>query len=355
MSSNRLVSGSILTGENKGAEQSLRPHSWEGFIGQETLKNNLRVFIAAAQKRSEPLDHVLLCGPPGLGKTTLARLIAHHAQAGFRQTSGPVLLRSGDLAALLSSLESGDVLFIDEIHRLSSLVEEVLYPAMEDKQLDILVGSGASARSLRVELNPFTLIGATTRSGLLTRPLRERFGMTLHLQFYDVEELGRIVSNYAVRLGVMIDTQGALEIARRARMTPRVALRLLRRVRDFADTASATEKGIHKDLVRMALQHMGVDEHGLDALDRRYITCLADNYSGGPVGIDALAASLWEQKDVIEDSIEPFLLQKGFLQRKARGRLLSRQGWQYLKKKPPEHLVAEERLPFDGDETEPLE
>ena len=375
MSSNRLVSGSILTGEKKAAEQTLRPHSWQGFIGQEALKKNLRVFIAAAQKRGEPLDHVLLCGPPGLGKTTLARLIAHHAQAGFRQTSGPVLLRSGDLAALLSSLESGDVLFIDEIHRLSSLVEEVLYPAMEDKQLDILVGSGASARSLRVELNPFTLIGATTRSGLLTRPLRERFGMTLHLQFYDVEELGSIVSNYAQRLGVMIDTDGALEIARRARMTPRVALRLLRRVRDFADTATAdtasagtatagtatagtesTEnKAIHKDLVRMALQHMGVDDHGLDALDRRYITCLADTYAGGPVGIDALAASLWEQKDVIEDSIEPFLLQKGFLQRKARGRLLSRQGWQYLQKEPPEHLATDNRLPFDRDEKEPLE
>ncbi|MBC6445063.1 MAG: Holliday junction branch migration DNA helicase RuvB [Alphaproteobacteria bacterium GM202ARS2] len=332
--------------EGDSALATLRPTSWDDFIGQEEVKRNLRVFIDAARNRGEPLDHVLLCGPPGLGKTTLARLIARESGVGFRQTSGPVLLKRGDLAALLTGLEAGDVLFIDEIHRLSSSIEEILYPAMEDKQLDIVIGSGVSARSLRVDLVPFTLVGATTRSGLLTRPLRERFGIPLHLQFYDTAALATIIASYAVRLGVSIDSGGASEIATRARMTPRVALRLLRRVRDFLRSDSQT---IDKTLANKALSAMGVDEHGMDGMDRRYLDCLLNHYHGGPVGVEALAASLSEQRDVVEDTIEAFLLQLGLLQRTPRGRMLTAQGWQFFNRTPPTHWTGQMPLSFDEE------
>jgi len=309
-------------------EASFRPAALQEFVGQRQVQDNLRVFVAAAKSRGEALDHVLLSGPPGLGKTTLAQIIAREMGVGFRATSGPVIQRAGDLAALLTNLEPRDVLFIDEIHRLTPPVEEILYPAMEDFQLDLMIGSGPAARSVRIDLPRFTLIGATTRAGLITRPLRERFGIPLRLVFYEPAELLAIVARGARVLAIDLDPAGAGEIARRARGTPRVAARLLRRVRDFAAVAGVAR--IDARAADAALTRLEVDASGLDAMDRRYLSALATNYGGGPVGADTLAAALGEERDVIEDVIEPYLVQQGFVQRTPRGRMLSEQGFRHL-------------------------
>ncbi len=320
----------ILSAERRpeDAEPSLRPSTLKEFVGQQALRDNLGVFVKAARARNEALDHVLLSGPPGLGKTTLAQIIAREMGAGFRATSGPVIQRAGDLAAILTNLEARDVLFIDEIHRLAPAVEEVLYPAMEDFELDLMIGEGPAARSVRIDLPAFTLIGATTRSGLITRPLRERFGIPLRLQFYETSELKEIVARGARILGMEIDGDGASEIARRSRGTPRVASRLLRRVRDFASVAGV--KRIDARAADEALKRLEVDGHGLDAMDRRYLLCIAKHYGGGPVGAETVAAALGEERDVIEDVIEPYLVQQGLVQRTPRGRMLSDAGFLYL-------------------------
>jgi Holliday junction DNA helicase RuvB len=311
-----------------GAELSLRPLALGEFVGQAQVCDNLRVFIQAARARSEALDHVLLSGPPGLGKTTLAQIVAREMGVGFRATSGPVIQRAGDLAALLTNLEAKDVLFIDEIHRLAPPVEEILYPAMEDFQLDLIIGEGPAARSVRIDLQPFTLVGATTRSGLITRPLRERFGIPLRLLFYEPAELQAIVARGARVLGMELDAGGAAEIARRSRGTPRVASRLLRRVRDFAVVAGVAR--IDTRAADEALRRLEVDTVGLDAMDRRYLAAIAKNYAGGPVGAETLAAALGEQRDVIEEVIEPYLVQQGYVQRTPRGRMLTDQAYLHL-------------------------
>jgi Holliday junction DNA helicase RuvB len=309
-------------------DASLRPQRLSDFIGQEQARANLRVFIEAARARKEALDHVLFVGPPGLGKTTLAQILARELGVNFRATSGPVIAKAGDLAALLTNLEVRDVLFIDEIHRLNPAVEEILYPAMEDFQLDLIIGEGPAARSVKIDLSPFTLIGATTRAGLLTNPLRDRFGIPVRLNFYSVQELEEIVNRGARVLGIGIAADGANEIARRARGTPRIAGRLLRRVRDFAHVEGA--KIIDRNTADHALSALEVDGAGLDAMDRRYLSTIASSYSGGPVGVDTLAAALSEPRDAIEDIIEPFLIQKGFLQRTPRGRLLTALAFRHL-------------------------
>jgi Holliday junction DNA helicase RuvB len=309
-------------------EASLRPLTLDEFVGQQQLRENLRIFITAARGRAEALDHVLLFGPPGLGKTTLAQIVARELGVGFRATSGPVIARAGDLAALLTNLQPRDVLFIDEIHRLNPAVEEILYPAMEDQQLDLIIGEGPAARSVRIDLPPFTLVGATTRSGLITTPLRERFGIPLRLQFYTPEELEAIVRRGARLLQMNLTPKGAAEIARRARGTPRIAGRLLRRVRDFAAVAGREE--VDEKAADAALNRLEVDGLGLDAMDRRYLRCIAENYAGGPVGVETLAAALSEQRDVIEEVIEPFLIQRGLLQRTPRGRMLTGNGYRHL-------------------------
>ncbi|MDE2229032.1 MAG: Holliday junction branch migration DNA helicase RuvB [Alphaproteobacteria bacterium] len=314
------------------AEVSLRPATLLEFVGQKAVRDNLAVFIKAARARGEALDHVLLSGPPGLGKTTLAQIIAREMGAGFRATSGPVIQRAGDLAAILTNLEPRDVLFVDEIHRLAPAVEEVLYPAMEDFELDLIIGEGPAARSVRIDLPAFTLIGATTRAGLITRPLRERFGIPLRLQFYDTADLREIVARGARVLGMTLDAEGASEIARRSRGTPRVASRLLRRVRDFAAVGGAAR--IDAKTADAALQRLEVDGHGLDAMDRRYLLCIATNYGGGPVGAETVAAALGEERDVIEDVIEPYLVQQGLVHRTPRGRMLTDAGFAYLDLKP---------------------
>jgi Holliday junction DNA helicase RuvB len=314
-------------------DAALRPKTLDDFVGQAAAKGNLRVFIESAKSRREAMDHVLFFGPPGLGKTTLAQIVARELGVGFRATSGPVIAKSGDLAALLTNLEHGDVLFIDEIHRLNPVVEEVLYPAMEDRALDLIIGEGPSARSVRIDLPPFTLIGATTRQGLLQTPLRDRFGIPVRLNFYTVPELEHVVTRGAHLLGVGIDRSGATEIARRARGTPRVAGRLLRRVRDFAHVAGDAK--ITRAVADDALTRLEVDALGLDSQDRRYLTMIADIYRGGPVGVETLAAGLSEPRDTIEEVIEPYLIQLGLVARTARGRCLNDAAWRHLGLTPP--------------------
>ncbi len=315
------------------ADAALRPKTLSDFVGQEGAKDNLRVFIESAKSRREAMDHTLFFGPPGLGKTTLAQIVARELGVGFRATSGPVIAKAGDLAALLTNLEHGDVLFIDEIHRLNPVVEEVLYPAMEDRALDLIIGEGPSARSVRIDLPPFTLIGATTRQGLLQTPLRDRFGIPVRLQFYTVPELEHVVTRGANLLGIGMDKGGATEIARRSRGTPRVAGRLMRRVRDFAHVAGSDV--ITRAIADNALTRLDVDSIGLDMQDRRYLTMIADIYKGGPVGVETLAAGLSEPRDTIEEVIEPYLIQLGLVARTARGRCLNDRGWQHLGLTPP--------------------
>ena len=314
-------------------DAALRPKALDEFVGQQAARENLRVFIDAARGRGDVLDHVLFFGPPGLGKTTLAQIVAREMGVGFRATSGPVIAKSGDLAALLTNLEDGDVLFIDEIHRLNPAVEEVLYPAMEDRALDLMIGEGPSARSVRIDLPRFTLVGATTRQGLLTTPLRDRFGIPIRLQFYTVDELTRVVTRAAGLLGLGIAKDGAAEVARRARGTPRIAGRLLRRVRDFANVAGV--EIVDARTADAALNRLEVDAKGLDAMDRRYLTMIADVYRGGPVGVETLAAGLSEPRDTIEEVIEPYLIQIGMIARTARGRCLNAGGWKHLGFEPP--------------------
>ena len=314
-------------------DAALRPKALDEFVGQKAARDNLRVFIEAARSRGDALDHVLFFGPPGLGKTTLAQIVAREMGVGFRATSGPVIAKSGDLAALLTNLEDGDVLFIDEIHRLNPAVEEVLYPAMEDRALDIMIGEGPSARSVRIDLPKFTLVGATTRQGLLTTPLRDRFGIPIRLNFYSHAELEQVIRRAAGLLDLGIADDGAHEIAKRSRGTPRIAGRLLRRVRDFANVAG--EAIVTAKAADSALNRLEVDGLGLDAMDRRYMTMIADVYRGGPVGVEALAAGLSEPRDTIEDVVEPYLLQLGLIARTARGRLLNPPGWKHLGLNPP--------------------
>lgn len=314
--------------EDDAGELSLRPQKLAEFIGQEQARANLSVFIEAARSRNEPLDHVLFVGPPGLGKTTLAQIVARELGVNFRATSGPVIAKAGDLAALLTNLEERDVLFIDEIHRLNPAVEEILYPAMEDFQLDLIIGEGPAARSVKIDLAKFTLVGATTRAGLLTNPLRDRFGIPVRLNFYTEAELEQIVNRGARVLGIGMTADGANEIARRSRGTPRIAGRLLRRVRDFAHVAKADK--IDRKLADKALVELEVDAAGLDAMDRRYLTTIAEHYGGGPVGVETLAAALSEPRDAIEEIIEPFLIQKGLLQRTPRGRLITGHAFRHL-------------------------
>jgi Holliday junction DNA helicase RuvB len=322
----RLVTGAKR--ETDAFEATIRPQSLDEFIGQEQARANLKVFIQAARERGDALDHVLFAGPPGLGKTTLAQIMAKELGVGFRATSGPVISKAGDLAALLTNLEERDVLFIDEIHRLNPAVEEILYPAMEDFQLDLIIGEGPAARSVRIDLSKFTLVGATTRAGLLTTPLRDRFGIPIRLNFYSVDELELVVSRGARVLGAAISPEGAREIARRSRGTPRIAGRLLRRVRDFAAVAGA--KVIDASIADKALRALEVDTAGLDALDHRYLMCIATNYEGGPVGIETIAAALSEPRDALEEIVEPYLLQQGFIGRTPRGRIVTLKAYRHL-------------------------
>lgn len=329
-------------------EGSLRPQRLEGFIGQPKLRENLKIYIEASKSRTDSMDHVLFFGPPGLGKTTLAQIVARELGVGFRATSGPVITKAGDLAAILTNLQPNDVLFIDEIHRLNATVEEILYPAMEDRKLDLIIGEGPAARSVQIDLPPFTLVAATTRSGLLTTPLRERFGIPLRLEFYSPEDLTRVVMRSAHLLGMNLTEEGAYEIARRSRGTPRVAGRLTRRVRDFAVVAKSEEVGPQE--ADAALRRMDVDSEGLDSMDHRYMRCIIDNYSGGPVGIETISAALSEQRDVIEEVVEPYLLQQGFIQRTPRGRVISAKGYKHLGLQPPKQIDSSQfdLLPEDG-------
>ncbi len=323
-------------------DQTLRPKSLESFVGQKQVRANLKVFIEAARSRKEALDHVLFVGPPGLGKTTLAQILARELGVNFRSTSGPVIAKPGDLAALLTNLQERDVLFIDEIHRLSPVVEEILYPAMEDFQLDLIIGEGPAARSVKIDLAKFTMIAATTRLGLLTNPLRDRFGIPIRLNFYTSEELEFIINRGARVLKVGMTEDGAKEIAKRARGTPRIAGRLLRRVRDFAVVSGKNE--VDKELADVALNQLEVDSIGLDELDRRYLNCIANKFKGGPVGIETISAALSEPRDALEEIVEPFLIQQGFIQRTPRGRIMTQASFQHLNIQPPTFNSSQDGL-----------
>ena len=331
--SRRVMSAAPDSPKEEAIERALRPKLFDEYVGQTKVREQLEIFIGAAKKRSEALDHVLLFGPPGLGKTTLSHIIAHELGVNMRQTSGPVLEKPKDLAALLTNLEKNDVLFIDEIHRLSPVVEEILYPALEDYQIDIMIGEGPAARSIKLDLQPFTLVGATTRAGMLTNPLRDRFGIVARLEFYTPVELARIVRRSAGLLNVPTDEEGGFEIARRSRGTPRIANRLLRRVRDFADVKGKGE--ITLDIANKALAMLDVDPQGLDVMDRKLLECVIHRFDGGPVGLDNIAASIGEERDTIEDVIEPYLIQQGYLQRTPRGRIATLAAYRHLGVAPP--------------------
>ncbi|NNJ76889.1 MAG: Holliday junction branch migration DNA helicase RuvB [Anderseniella sp.] len=345
------VNDRLIEPDKRGEDEfdtHLRPQVLDEFIGQRQAKSNLKVFIEAARNRGEALDHVLFAGPPGLGKTTLAQIVSRELGVNFKATSGPVIAKAGDLAALLTNLEDRDVLFIDEIHRLNPAVEEVLYPAMEDFQLDLIIGEGPAARSVRIDLANFTLVGATTRTGLLTTPLRDRFGIPVRLNFYEEDELLDIVTRGARVLGLAMTEDGALEIARRARGTPRIAGRLLRRVRDFASVDGTAQ--VDRQAADKALRRLEVDSLGLDALDHRYLKCIAINFGGGPVGIETIAASLSEPRDAIEEIIEPYLIQQGFVNRTPRGRILTPHAFKHLGLATPDLLATRQVELFEDDD-----
>ncbi len=334
----RIVEGACASPNEENIDRALRPARLAEYVGQRAVREQLQIFIEAARRRGEPLDHLLLFGPPGLGKTTLAHIVAAEMGVNLRQTSGPVLERPGDLAALLTNLEKNDVLFIDEIHRLSPVVEEILYPALEDYQIDIMIGEGPAARSIKIDLPPFTLIGATTRAGSLTNPLRARFGIVNQLQFYTTDELVTIVTRSARLLNVAIDAEGAREIAGRSRGTPRVANRLLRRVRDYAEVRH--DGAVTQEVASAALAMLDVDPVGLDFIDRRFLLTILEKFSGGPVGIDNLAAAIGEDRETLEDVVEPYLIQQGFLQRTPRGRVAAPLAWRHFRLTPPRSVGA---------------